>query len=114
MDETTTFGENDDRSTLPRFTKEALKANRIVVRLLEEIAERKAPLAQIALVWLLAQMPWIVPIPGTTKLHRLEENIVAVEISLSAEDLHELTAGISTIEVMGDRYPPIEAAKVSR
>ncbi len=83
----TTFASNDFRSTLPRFTPEALKANQVLVDLLSRIAaEKKAAPAQIALAWLLAQKPWIVPIPGTTKLHRLEENIGATEIELSTED----------------------------
>ena len=84
MDETTTFGGNDNRSTLPRFTPEALKANQPVVALLEEIgAQKRATPAQIALAWLLAQKPWIVPIPGTTKLDRLDENIGAAAIELT-------------------------------
>ena len=106
MDENTTFGSNDFRSTLPRFTPEALKANQALVDLLGTIAaEKKATPAQIALAWLLAQKPWIVPIPGTTKLHRLEENIGAVTIELSAQDLSEIETAAAKIEVQGARYP---------
>ena len=90
IDETTTFGSNDNRTTLPRFTAEARRANRPVVDLLEEIGARKgATPAQIALAWLLAQKPWIVPIPGTTKLDRLEENIAAASIELTPDDLQQ-------------------------
>jgi aryl-alcohol dehydrogenase-like predicted oxidoreductase len=94
------------RSTLPRFTPEARKANQALVGLLGEIAKRKkATPAQIALAWLLAQKPWIVPIPGTTKLHRLEENIGAASIELTAVDLREIENAASKIEVQGARYP---------
>ncbi len=92
---------------MPRFTPEARKANQPVIRLLEEIArEKDATPAQIALAWLLAQKPWIVPIPGTTKLHRLEENIGAVSIELTADDLRYIDDAVSRISVQGDRYPP--------
>ena len=106
IDETTTFASNDTRTTLPRFTPEARKANQPVIRLLEETArEKKATPAQIALAWLLAQKPWIVPIPGTTKLSRLEENIGAVSIELTADDLRCIDDAVSKISVQGDRYP---------
>jgi aryl-alcohol dehydrogenase-like predicted oxidoreductase len=106
MDENTKFGSTDFRSTLPRFTPEALKANQALVDLLGRIAaQKKATPAQIALAWLLAQKPWIVPIPGTTKLHRLEENIGAVAIELTAEDLREIESAAAEIEVQGARYP---------
>jgi aryl-alcohol dehydrogenase-like predicted oxidoreductase len=106
MNENTTFDSNDFRNTLPRFTSEARKANRALVDLLGTIARRKkATPAQIALAWLLAQKPWIVPIPGTTKLHRLEENIGAVEVELSREDLRDIGATASKITVQGARYP---------
>ncbi len=106
MDENTTFDSSDFRSTLPRFTSEALKANQALIELLGGIAERKqATPAQIALAWLLAQKPWIVPIPGTTKLHRLEENIGAVEVELTSEDLNEIDVAASKITVQGARYP---------
>jgi len=115
IDETTTFGSNDNRATLPRFTPEARKANRPVVRLLEEIGDKKhATPAQIALAWLLAQRPWIVPIPGTTKLGRLEENIAAASIELTSEDLRYIDEGTSHITVQGDRYPEALRELVSR
>jgi len=101
-----TFDSSDFRSTLPRFTPEALKANQALVDLLNSIAERKhtSP-AQIALAWLLAQKPWIVPIPGTTKLHRLDENIGAVSVELTSDDLREIETTGAEIKVQGDRYP---------
>jgi aryl-alcohol dehydrogenase-like predicted oxidoreductase len=106
MNENTTFDSSDLRNTLPRFTPEARKANRALVELLGEIAKRKnATAAQIALAWLLAQRPWIVPIPGTTKLNRLEENVGAVEIDLTRDDLREIESAASQIEVQGARYP---------
>ena len=106
MDESTTFDSSDFRSTLPRFTPEALKANQALIDLLNRIAARKnATPAQIALAWLLAQKPWIVPIPGTTKLHRLEENIGAVAVELTPDDLRDIDAAASRITVQGARYP---------
>jgi aryl-alcohol dehydrogenase-like predicted oxidoreductase len=106
MNENTTFDSSDLRSTLPRFTPEARKANQALIDLLGKIAERKkATPAQIALAWLLAQRPWIVPIPGTTKLKRLEENIGAVEIELTPDDLLEIETASSRIKVEGARYP---------
>jgi aryl-alcohol dehydrogenase-like predicted oxidoreductase len=100
------FDSTDFRSTLPRFTPEALKANQALIDLLDSIAKRKkATPAQIALAWLLAQKPWIVPIPGTTKLHRLDENIGAVAIELTADDLREIESASSNIKVQGARYP---------
>ena len=106
MDEKTTFDSSDFRSILPRFTPEALKANQALVSLLGSIAQRKnATPAQIALAWLLAQKPWIVPIPGTTKLHRLDENIGAVSVELMPDDLSEIDAAASKIQVQGARYP---------
>jgi aryl-alcohol dehydrogenase-like predicted oxidoreductase len=106
MNENATFDSGDLRNTLPRFTPEARKANRALVDLLGEIAKRKnATPAQIALAWLLAQKPWIVPIPGTTKLNRLEENVGAVEIELTRDDLPEIESAASQIEVQGARYP---------
>ncbi len=104
--ENTTFDSSDFRSTLPRFTPEALKSNQVLVDLLGQIAQRKKVTpAQIALAWLLAQKPWIVPIPGTTKLNRLEENIGAVAIELTAEDLRDIDNAASKIKVEGARYP---------
>jgi len=106
MNEETAFDSTDFRNTLPRFTPEARKANQVLVDLLGEIAKRKkATPAQIALAWLLAQKPWIVPIPGTTKLDRLEENLGAAEIELTSDDLAEIESAASQIEVQGDRYP---------
>jgi aryl-alcohol dehydrogenase-like predicted oxidoreductase len=106
MNENTAFDSSDLRNTLPRFTPEARKANRALVDLLGEIAKRKnATPAQVALAWLLAQKPWIVPIPGTTKLTRLEENVGAAEIELARDDLHEIESVASQIEVQGARYP---------
>jgi aryl-alcohol dehydrogenase-like predicted oxidoreductase len=106
MDENTKLASNDFRSTLPRFTPEAMKANQAFVDLLATIAKQKnATPAQIALAWLLAQKPWIVPIPGTTKLSRLDENIGAISIELSANDLREIETAASKITVEGNRYP---------
>jgi aryl-alcohol dehydrogenase-like predicted oxidoreductase len=106
MDENTKFGSSDFRSTLPRFTPAALKANQAVVDLLGRIAKQKgATPAQIALAWLLAQKPWIVPIPGTTKLSRLDENIGSLAIKLTSDDLREIDSAASKITVEGDRYP---------
>ncbi len=106
MDENTKFGSSDFRSKLPRYQPEALKANQAVVNLLASIAHQKgATPAQIALAWLLAQKPWIVPIPGTTKLSRLDENLGSLAIQLTADDLREIDAAASKITVEGDRYP---------
>ena len=106
IDESTTFDKTDFRNIVPRFTTEARKANQTLVDLLRQIAERKkATPAQIALAWLLAQKTWIVPIPGTTKLHRLEENIGAVSFELTADDLREIDNAASKITVEGARYP---------
>jgi aryl-alcohol dehydrogenase-like predicted oxidoreductase len=101
-----TFGSNDFRSSLPRFAPEAIEANHALLELLGSIAARKnATLAQIALAWLLAQKPWIVPIPGTTKLHRLEENLGAISIDLSPSDIADIDAAAEKIPAQGDRYP---------
>jgi aryl-alcohol dehydrogenase-like predicted oxidoreductase len=106
IDETTTFDSTDFRNSVPRFAPEARKANKALVDLLAAIAARKnVTPAQLALAWLLAQKPWIVPIPGTTKLHRLEENLDAVSLELSADDLREITSAASNVEVQGARYP---------
>jgi aryl-alcohol dehydrogenase-like predicted oxidoreductase len=106
MSENTSFDSSDFRSSLPRFTPEALKANQSLINLLASIGKRKkATPAQIALAWLLAQKPWIVPIPGTTKLNRLEENIGAVAVELTPDDLHEIDSAASKIKVEGARYP---------
>ena len=106
MDEKTTFDSSDFRSTLPRFTPEALRANQALIDLLGRMGKRKkATLAQIALAWLLGQKPWIVPIPGTTKLQRLEENIGAVSVELTLDDLRDIDDAASKIKVQGARYP---------
>jgi aryl-alcohol dehydrogenase-like predicted oxidoreductase len=106
IEENTKFDSTDFRSVLPRFAPEALKANQTLVNLLQQIAQRKkATSGQIALAWLLAQKPWIVPIPGTTKLHRLEENIGAITVELTAEDLRDIEIAASHITIQGARYP---------
>jgi aryl-alcohol dehydrogenase-like predicted oxidoreductase len=106
IDENAKFDSTDFRSTLPRFTPEALKANQALIDLLASIGKRKkATPAQIALAWLLAQKPWIVPIPGTTKLNRLDENIGAVLVELTPDDLRDIDAAASNITVQGARYP---------
>ena len=106
IDENTTFDSSDFRNIVPRFTQEARKANVALVELLRSIAERKKTTsAQIALAWLLAQKPWIVPIPGTRKLERLEENVAAVAVELSPDDLREIESAASSIAIQGARYP---------
>jgi len=106
MDENTKLDSSDFRTTLPRFTPEAMKTNRALVDLLGSIAERKkATPAQIALRWILAQRPWIVPIPGTTKLARMEENVDAASVELTRDDLQEIDSAASKIKLQGDRYP---------
>ena len=106
IDETTTFESSDNRTTLPRFTAEARRANQPLVDLLREIGSRRgATPAQIALAWLLAQRPWMVPIPGTTKLGRLEENIGAARLELTSEELQDLETSAGRIAIQGDRYP---------
>jgi len=106
IDQSAKFDETDFRSKLPRFTPEALKVNQALIDSLGKIARQKnATPAQIALAWLLAQKPWIVPIPGTTKLHRLDENLGALSVKLTADDLRDINAAASKITVQGDRYP---------
>jgi len=106
IDENTKFDTTDFRNNVPRFSPEARKANFALVDLIKTVAERKhATPAQVALAWLLAQKPWIVPIPGTTKLHRLEENLSAVDLDLTAGDLDEINAAASKIEIQGERLP---------
>jgi len=115
INENTKFDSSDFRNIVPRFSAEARKANQKLVELLGNIASRKgATAAQIALAWLLARKPWIVPIPGTTKLHRLEENINAADIELTASDRQEIDAALSSVTVQGDRYPPHLQARVGR
>ena len=106
IDDKTTFASTDFRNTVPRFDPEARKANQHVVDSLGKIAaEKKATRAQIALAWLLAQKPWIVPIPGTTKLHRLKENLGGSSVELSPADLREIDSAFSNLDVQGERYP---------
>jgi aryl-alcohol dehydrogenase-like predicted oxidoreductase len=115
INESTTFDKSDFRNIVPRFSTEARKANQTLVDLLGRIAkEKKATNAQIALAWLLAQKSWIVPIPGTTKLHRLEENIGAAEVELTPKELRQIGDTLSHIQVQGDRYPPQLQARVGR
>src|SRR4051812_12070042 len=115
IDETTPFGSDDFRNVVPRFTPEARKSNLALVDLLRGIAARKqATPAQIALAWLLARKPWIVPIPGTTKLHRLEENVGAAAVELTAGDLREIERALASVTVQGDRYPAQLAQMVGR
>lgn len=115
IDENTTFASDDFRVGLPRFAADARKANQAMVALLARIAADKgATAAQIALAWLLAQQPWIVPIPGTTKLHRLDENIQAAAITLTASDLADIQSALNHIEVQGERYSPAQQKMVDR
>jgi aryl-alcohol dehydrogenase-like predicted oxidoreductase len=115
IDANTKFDKDDFRNTVPRFTPEAREANQTLVDLLARIAAgRKATPAQIALAWLLAQEPWIVPIPGTTKLHRLEENLGAAAIELAADELRDIESAVSAINVQGARYPEHLQARVGR
>lgn len=115
ISETTTFDKGDIRSTVPRFSGEARKANQVLIELLGSIAARKgATRAQIAIAWVLAQRPWIVPIPGTTKIHRLEENLGAATVELTPDDLKEIDQALAGIKVAGDRYPPNLAKLVDR
>jgi aryl-alcohol dehydrogenase-like predicted oxidoreductase len=107
MSKDTKLLEGDSRKGLPRFTRQAMEKNQTLVDLLQRIASDKATTpAQIALVWLLSQRPWIVPIPGTTKLHRLEENIAAAETGVSKADLSEIEKAAANIHIEGERYPP--------
>ena len=115
INESTSFDKNDFRNIVPRFSEENRKANQGLVDVLGQIAAaRQATPAQIALAWLLAQKPWIAPIPGTTKLHRLKENIGGASIELTADDLHEIEGALSKITVQGDRYPAHLQARVGR
>jgi aryl-alcohol dehydrogenase-like predicted oxidoreductase len=106
IDEKTKFDKNDFRNIVPRFTADNRKANQSLVDLLESIGkQKKATSAQIALAWLLSRKPWIVPIPGTTKLHRLEENVGAANITLTSEELSDINLTLEKIKIAGDRYP---------
>ena len=111
----TEFAQNDFRNIVPRFSAEARKANQALVDASGKIAEeKKATKAQIALAWLLAQKPWIVPIPGTTKLHRLEENLGGASVALTADDLKAIHDAVSAIDVQGDRYPASYQTLINR
>ncbi|UNK62572.1 aldo/keto reductase [Buttiauxella ferragutiae] len=111
----TTFGADDFRSKVPRFAADALEDNEKLVSLLSELAAEKGVTpAQIALAWLLAQEPWIVPIPGTTKLHRLEENLAAADLTLAQDDLRKITLALETVKIVGERYPAALQARVGR
>jgi len=115
INENTTFANADMRNTVPRFTPDARKANKPLVDVINQMAEKKgATPAQIAIAWLLAQKPWIVPIPGTTKRHRLEENLRAVEIVLTPDDLRDIATGVSKIQLVGARYPEYLQRMVDR
>jgi aryl-alcohol dehydrogenase-like predicted oxidoreductase len=115
IDDTRTFGSDDFRSSQPRFSADARKANRALVDVIAELAtQKKATSAQIALAWLLAQKSWIVPIPGTTKLHRLEENLAAANLELTPSDLQEIDVALSRITIQGERYPAWMQQIVSR
>jgi aryl-alcohol dehydrogenase-like predicted oxidoreductase len=115
INDATQFDTNDFRNILPRFTPEGRKANQTLVETLREIAQRKrATSAQIALAWLLAQKPWIVPIPGTTKVHRLEENLAAADVQLTRDELRDIDSAVSRIKVQGDRYPAELQERVGR
>lgn len=109
LDKNTTFGENDNRADLPRFTKEAMAANQVVIDYINELAIAKnATAAQIALAWVMAQKPWIVPIPGTTKISRIHENIKAANIKFSDEEMKTINDALSKIGIVGNRYPESE------
>jgi aryl-alcohol dehydrogenase-like predicted oxidoreductase len=115
IDENTAFAKDDFRNSVPRFSAQNRKANQVLVDLLGSIAAaRKATSAQIALAWLLAQKPWIVPIPGTTKLHRLKENVSSIDVELTADDLRQIHDALASIQVQGDRYPAHLAARAGR
>lgn len=115
IDENTTFGANDFRNTVPRFNEENLKQNMALVNLVKQFAnEKNATPAQVALAWVLAQKSWIAPIPGTTKLHRLEENIGAVKVELTQEDLHKINEQLAAIDLVGERYAPANQAMINR
>ncbi len=115
IDAKTTFAKNDYRNSVPRFSPENRQANEVLVELLGSIAvANKATQAQVAIAWLLAQKPWIVPIPGTTKLPRLQENVGAAAVELTAQDLQRIDAALASITVQGDRYPAHLAARAGR
>lgn len=111
----TQFGEGDIRASLPRFERKALEANLALVGLITKVAERKkATVGQVALAWLLAQQPWIVPIPGTRRLERLDENLGSADLDLTPEDLGELESASASVQVRGDRYPEAMQEMIDR
>jgi aryl-alcohol dehydrogenase-like predicted oxidoreductase len=111
----TQFGEGDIRANLPRFERQALQANLTLVDLITQVAERKnATVGQVALAWLLAQQPWIVPIPGTRRLERLDENLGSADVHLTFEDLAELDRASASVQVQGDRYPEVRQKMIDR
>lgn len=115
LDKNMSFRVNDNRGELPRFTKEAMEANQVVIDFIEQLArEKQATPAQIALAWVLAQKPWIVPIPGTTRAERIEENIASAEIVFSEHELKRINDALNQIKIMGDRYPMSEQSKTGR
>ncbi|MFA6768684.1 MAG: aldo/keto reductase [Parabacteroides sp.] len=115
IDTTTTFSQNDFRTTLPRFSKENIKRNIVLVDLIKQFArEKNCEPSQIALAWILAQKPWIVPIPGTTKVNRLEENVGAASVSLSQEDLRKIDEAINKVKIAGERYSPVNQKMINR
>ena len=115
IDTTTTFSQNDFRTTLPRFSKENIKSNMVLVDLIKQFArEKNCEPSQIALAWILAQKPWIVPIPGTTKVNRLEENVGAASVSLSQEDLRKIDEAITKVKIAGERYSPVNQKMINR
>ena len=115
IDTTTTFSQNDFRTTLPRFSKENIKSNMVLVDLIKQFArEKNCKPSQIALAWILAQKPWIVPIPGTTKVNRLEENVGAASVSLSQEDLRKIDEAITKVKIAGERYSPVNQKMINR
>jgi aryl-alcohol dehydrogenase-like predicted oxidoreductase len=115
IDENTTFGNGDFRNSVPRFSEENRRANKTLVALIASVAERKGVTpAQIALAWVLAQKPWIVPIPGTTKRHRLEENVAAASVELMPDDLRDIESAASQVAIQGERYPESNQRLVDR
>ena len=115
LDKTASFTENDNRGDLPRFTKEAMEANQVLIDFMEKLAEdKKVTTAQIALAWVLAQKPWIVPIPGTTKVSRISENIAAANITFTEQELKAINEEVRKIPIVGDRYPEAEQKRVGR
>ena len=115
IDDKTSFSKDDFRNIVPRFSPEARKANQALVDQIAAIASAKGVTpAQIALAWVLAQKPWIVPIPGTTKLHRLEENVRAADVKVDADDLRKIADALANVKVVGDRYPASLAGRVGK